>query len=106
MPLDHYSEGHWRQTLELELMGYGSVRVPYHPYTFSYKLSSVSVAALEDMGYPVRHGLADPFWVTVDEKGRRLVDENGDVIKYAAKSSATMTSPLRSWRCGVGAQPQ
>lgn len=94
----YYDAGHWGPTMELELMGNGFVRVPLLPRTFNYKLSSVTVGALEDLGYPTRLGMADPFWVMVDEQGRQWIDrQTGQPIPYAAKP-VTGTG----WRCGVG----
>ena len=69
--------GHWGETIGGELVAYDPVvQIDSGP-----KLSTVSLGALEDMGYPVRYENADPFWVELD---------------------APAGKPTTSFFCGVG----
>lgn len=86
---------HWGSTIGQELMSYGISRTPYHAYIYSHRLSTVSVGALEDMGYPVRHGFVDPFWVTVDESGNPL-------FPISAGKPTVFLEEHSAFRCEVG----
>ena len=67
---------HWGETIGGELVAYDPVvEIDRWP-----KLSTITLGALEDMGYPVRYENADLFWVELDE--------------VAGK-------PTVAWRCGV-----
>ena len=69
--------GHWGETIGGELVAYDPVvQIDTWP-----KLSTISLGALEDMGYPVRYENADPFWVELD---------------------APAGKPTTSFLCGVG----
>lgn len=96
VPLDGWV--HWGPTTGQELMSTGKVTTPYNAYMYSHFLSTISVGALEDMGYPVRDGFTDPFWVTVGENG----DSIFPIRDSSAKSSAASVWPTMPIHCGVG----
>ena len=87
--------GHWGATTGQELMSYGTSRTPYHAYIYSYGLSTITLGALEDMGYPVRHGFTDPFWVTVDENGNPL-------FPISSAKPTVFLEEHSAFRCEVG----
>ena len=88
---------HWGETIGGELVALSPiVSIDTWPQT---KLSTISLGALEDQGYPVRYENADPFWVEVDSLGNPTTDSSWIDLEGIDQRAGKPT--VSSW-CGVG----